>query len=244
MYDLDDNRKKILVVDDEDRIRQLLKMYLQRENYIVEEASTGNEAYQKIIDNTYDLVLLDIMLPEMDGWEICKKVRDIKSVPIIFLTARGEEENRIHGFEIGGDDYIVKPFSPREVVMRAKAMLKRASTTSYLETETKVANVIVFPDILINHDAHTVEIAGHEVSLTPKEYDLLHYMAQKPDKVFSREELLKEVWNYDFFGDLRTVDTHVKRLREKIGAISETAEQSIATVWGVGYKFKPIKSDE
>ncbi|OEF98502.1 response regulator transcription factor [Desulfuribacillus alkaliarsenatis] len=233
--------KKILIVDDEDRIRQLLKLYLEREGFIIEEADEGLTAYNKILNGNYDLVLLDIMLPGMDGWEICQKVRETMTLPIVLLTAKGEEENRIHGFELGADDYVVKPFSPREVVMRVKALLKRSSATAYLETGNQSANVLIFPDIIIDHDAHAVQVNGQEVSLTPKEYDLLYYIARKPDKVFSREELLKEVWNYDFFGDLRTVDTHVKRLREKLGKISPDAEQRIATVWGVGYKFKPGK---
>lgn len=233
--------KRILVVDDEDRIRQLLKLYLEREGYSIDEAEDGITAYEKIQKEDYDLVLLDIMLPGMDGWEICQKTRQTKTVPIILLTAKGEEENRIQGFEIGADDYVVKPFSPREIVMRVKALLKRSSATAYLATDTNSSNVLVFPDIIIDHDAHSVHVNGQEVNLTPKEYDLLYYIARKPEKVFSREELLKEVWNYDFFGDLRTVDTHVKRLREKVGNISPEAEQRIATVWGVGYKFKAGK---
>ncbi|OEH85723.1 DNA-binding response regulator [Desulfuribacillus stibiiarsenatis] len=232
---------KILIVDDEDRIRKLLRMYLEREGYEIDEAEDGTTGYDKIIGNEYDLILLDIMLPGMDGWEICQKVRKHKSVPIIMLTAKGEEENRIQGFEIGADDYVVKPFSPREVIMRVKALLKRSSATAYLAGDTQSSNVLIFSNIIIDHDAHLVQIDNQEVSLTPKEYDLLYYLAKKPEKVFSREELLKEVWNYDFFGDLRTVDTHVKRLREKIGNISPEAEQRIATVWGVGYKFKAGK---
>lgn len=233
--------EKILVVDDEDRIRTLLRLYLEREGYEVDEAEEGSGAYEKICNQEYDLLILDIMLPGMDGWEICAKVRKEKTLPIILLTAKGEEENRIQGFELGADDYVVKPFSPREVVMRVKALLKRSSATAYLQTDNQSSNVLIFPDIIIDDDAHSVHIDGHEVGLTPKEYDLLFYMAKKPEKVFSREELLKEVWEYDFFGDLRTVDTHVKRLREKIGRVSTEAEQRIATVWGVGYKFKPGK---
>jgi len=233
--------EKILVVDDEDRIRTLLRLYLEREGYEVDEAEEGNDAYEKICNRDYDLLILDIMLPGMDGWEICTKVRKEKTLPIILLTAKGEEENRIQGFELGADDYVVKPFSPREVVMRVKALLKRSSATAYLQADNQSSNVLIFPNIIIDDDAHSVHIDGQEVNLTPKEYDLLHYIAKKPEKVFSREELLKEVWEYDFFGDLRTVDTHVKRLREKIGKASAEAEQSIATVWGVGYKFKPGK---
>ncbi|EFV77635.1 hypothetical protein HMPREF1013_02136 [Bacillus sp. 2_A_57_CT2] len=159
---------------------------------------------------------------------------------MIMLTAKGEEVNRVQGFEVGTDDYIVKPFSPREVVLRVKALLRRSSKTTYLQTETTAKDVIVFPHLTIDNDAHKVLADGKEVSLTPKEYELLYFLAKAPDKVFDREQLLKEVWHYEFFGDLRTVDTHVKRLREKLNKVSEQAARMIVTVWGVGYKFEVI----
>lgn len=229
---------RILLVDDEDRIRKILRLYLEKEGYEVEEADDGNLGYTKIMNNDYDLVLLDIMLPGMDGWEICQKARRTKDVPIIMLTARGEEENRIQGFEKGADDYIVKPFSPKEVIMRVKAMLKRTQRQDDRDARIEEDDILERGDLVINHEAHTVTIAGQELAITPKEFDLLYFMASSPNKVFSREELLKEVWNYEYFGDLRTVDTHVKRLREKLSSISEDVEKQIATVWGVGYKFK------
>ncbi|MCO7176628.1 response regulator transcription factor [Sporolactobacillus kofuensis] len=235
---MEEQKSTILVVDDEERIRKLVKMYLERENYSIDEAGDGETALQMALDKDYDLILLDLMLPGMDGVEVCEKLRESKATPVIMLTAKGEEANRVQGFEVGTDDYIVKPFSPREVVLRVKALLRRSSKTKFLETETTTKNVIVFPHLIIDHDAHRVKVDQMEVNLTPKEYELLYYLAQNPDKVFSREQLLKDVWNYEFFGDLRTVDTHVKRLREKLNHVSEEAAEMIVTVWGVGYKIE------
>ncbi|MBT2686941.1 response regulator transcription factor [Bacillus sp. ISL-47] len=235
-----ENEVKILVVDDEERIRRLLKMYLERENYTIDEAEDGNQALSKALANDYDVILLDLMMPGKDGLEVCKDLREKKATPVIMLTAKGEEVNRVQGFEVGTDDYIVKPFSPREVVLRVKALLRRSSKTTYLQTETTAKDVIVFPHLTIDNDAHRVLADGKEVSLTPKEYELLYFLAKAPDKVFDREQLLKEVWHYEFFGDLRTVDTHVKRLREKLNKVSEQAARMIVTVWGVGYKFEVI----
>ncbi|MGE7764709.1 response regulator [Peribacillus sp. NPDC096540] len=234
------NAIKVLVVDDEERIRRLLKMYLEREEYIIDEAENGDVALSKALENDYDLILLDIMMPGKDGIEVCRELREKKATPIIMLTAKGEEVNRVQGFEVGTDDYIVKPFSPREVVLRVKALLRRSSSTSYMQTETTTKDVIVFSHLTIDNDAHRVLADDKEVSLTPKEYELLYFLAKSPDKVFDREQLLKEVWHYEFFGDLRTVDTHVKRLREKLNRISENAAKMIVTVWGVGYKFEVI----
>ncbi|MGE7601391.1 response regulator [Peribacillus sp. NPDC097675] len=234
------NAIKILVVDDEERIRRLLKMYLEREEYIIDEAENGEVALTKALENDYDLILLDIMMPGKDGIEVCRELREKKTTPIIMLTAKGEEVNRVQGFEVGTDDYIVKPFSPREVVLRVKALLRRSSNANYMQTETSAKDVIVFSHLTIDNDAHRVLADGKDVSLTPKEYELLYFLAKSPDKVFDREQLLKEVWHYEFFGDLRTVDTHVKRLREKLNRISENAAKMIVTVWGVGYKFEVI----
>ncbi|WP_305077821.1 response regulator transcription factor [Pseudalkalibacillus hwajinpoensis] len=232
---------RILVVDDEERIRKLLRMYLERENYEIEEAENGEQALEMAIEDEFDLILLDLMLPGMDGIEVCQQMREQKATPVIMLTAKGEEANRVQGFEVGADDYITKPFSPREVVLRVKALLRRSSTTKFLQTETTTKNVIVFPHLTIDHDAHRVLAEEQIINLTPKEYELLYYLAKAPDKVFSREELLKDVWNYEFFGDLRTVDTHVKRLREKLNKVSPKAAAMISTVWGVGYKFEAVK---
>ncbi|MFJ8261354.1 response regulator transcription factor [Rummeliibacillus sp. NPDC094406] len=230
----------ILVVDDEDRIRRLLKMYLEREGYEVEEAENGEQAVEKALVNDYHCILLDIMMPEKDGLEACEEIRNQKTTPIILLTAKGEEANRVQGFESGADDYIVKPFSPREVVLRVKAILRRSAAFSPISVSSSSKDLVVFPHLTIDHDAHRVSADGVEVNLTPKEYELLYFLAKAPDKVFDREQLLKEVWHYDFFGDLRTVDTHVKRLREKLNRVSENAAKMIVTVWGVGYKFEVV----
>jgi two-component system, OmpR family, response regulator ResD len=235
-----DKQIKILVVDDEERIRRLLKMYLEREEYVIEESDNGGDALKKALENDYDLILLDLMLPGKDGVEVCREIREKKATPIIMLTAKGEEANRVQGFEAGTDDYIVKPFSPREVVLRVKALLRRAANMTYVQTDTTAKDVLVFPHLTIDNDAHRVTADGKEVSLTPKEYELLLFLAKSPDKVFDREQLLKEVWHYEFFGDLRTVDTHIKRLREKLNKVSPAAAKMIVTVWGVGYKFEVV----
>lgn len=229
---------KILIVDDEERIRRLLKMYLEKENFVIDEAADGITALDKALTTDYDCIILDLMMPGKDGVEVCKELREKKATPVIMLTAKGEEANRVQGFEVGADDYVVKPFSPREVVLRVKALLRRASTTSYLHTNASAKDMIVYPHLVIDNDAHRVTADGKEVNLTPKEYELLYFLAKTPDKVFDREHLLKEVWHYEFFGDLRTVDTHVKRLREKLNKVSEKAAKMIVTVWGVGYKFE------
>jgi two-component system response regulator ResD len=231
---------KLLVVEDEERIRRLLKMYLEREGYEVEEAENGEVALQLALEFEYNCILLDIMMPEKDGIEVMTELRMHKETPIILLTAKGEEANRVEGFELGADDYIVKPFSPREVVLRVKALLKRSTAFAPSQGTSISKEIVVFPHLTIDHDAHRVTADGVEVGLTPKEYELLYFLAKAPDKVFDREQLLKEVWHYDFFGDLRTVDTHVKRLREKLNRVSEKSAKMIVTVWGVGYKFEVI----
>ncbi|WCN36792.1 response regulator [Aneurinibacillus uraniidurans] len=236
-----EQQAKVLVVDDEERIRRLLRMYLERENFVIEEAEDGETALNMALTNDYDVILLDLMLPGIDGIEVCLRLREQKATPVIMLTAKGEEANRVQGFESGADDYVVKPFSPREVVYRVKALLRRSSATAFLTTPNSSNNVLVFPELSIDHDAHRVLVSGEEVSLTPKEYELLYYLARNPDRVFSREDLLKDVWHYEFFGDLRTVDTHIKRLREKLNRISPVAANMIATVWGIGYKLEVPK---
>jgi two-component system response regulator ResD len=234
-----EEKVKLLVVDDEERIRRLLNMYLTREGYEVEEAVDGAEALEKAIVNNYDCILLDLMMPEKDGLEVLEELREKKIMtPVMMLTAKGEESDRVTGFESGADDYIVKPFSPREVVLRVKAILRRSVTFPGATSSSTSKDLVVFPQLTIDHDAHRVTADGEEVGLTPKEYELLYFLAKSPDKVFDREQLLKEVWHYEFFGDLRTVDTHVKRLREKLNRVSEQAAKMIVTVWGVGYKFE------
>ncbi|MBO1003080.1 response regulator transcription factor [Pseudogracilibacillus auburnensis] len=233
-----DKGKRILVVDDEDRIRRLIRMYLERDDFVVEEAENGRQALDMALENDYDVILLDIMMPEMDGIEVCEELRKEKMTPVIMLTAKGEESNRVQGFEVGADDYIVKPFSPREVVLRVKAVLRRTSNSALNDSSSHSNNLIVFPHLTIDLDAYRVTSNDQEISLTPKEYELLVFLAQSPDKVYKREDLLKEVWQYEFFGDLRTVDTHVKRLREKLTNVSKEAAKMIVTVWGIGYKLE------
>lgn len=212
-------------------------MYLERDDFIVEEAENGKQALEMALEDDYDAILLDIMMPEMDGIEVCEELRKEKMTPVIMLTAKGEESNRVQGFEVGADDYIVKPFSPREVVLRVKAVLRRTNS-SQLDSSVQANNLIVFPHLTIDLDAYRVTSGGQEIQLTPKEYELLVFLAKTPDKVYKREELLKEVWQYEFFGDLRTVDTHVKRLREKLSSVSKDAAKMIVTVWGIGYKLE------
>ncbi|BCU52361.1 DNA-binding response regulator [Staphylococcus auricularis] len=234
---------QILVVDDEDRIRRLLKLYLERESFEIHEAKDGKEALDMALERDYDCILLDLMLPELDGISVASKLRVQKDTPIIMLTAKGEETNRVKGFETGADDYIVKPFSPREVVLRVKALLRRTQVVSTEQSEPHARDLIEFPHLTIDNDAHRVLADEETVNLTPKEYELLIFLAKTPNKVFDREQLLKEVWHYEFYGDLRTVDTHVKRLREKLNRVSEDAAQMIQTVWGVGYKFEVPTND-
>lgn len=233
--------KKLLVVDDEDRIRRLLRMYLQKEDYQIDEAEDGEQALEMALKTDYDLILLDLMMPKKDGIEVARELREEKETPIMMLTAKGEEVSRIEGFEVGADDYIVKPFSPREIVLRVAAILKR---TEAMNAEKESSEIIKMPNLEIDNQAHRVLAGGKQINLTPKEYDLLLYLAKSPDQIFGRELLLKEVWKYEFFGDLRTVDTHIKRLREKLSKNSVEAAKMIETVWGLGYKFSSYPSTD
>lgn len=225
---------RILVVDDEKRIVDLVRLYLEKEGFAVDEAFSGEQALDMISKITYDLIILDLMLPIIDGWTVCKELRKKYDMPVIMLTARGEEFDKVLGFELGADDYVVKPFSPRELTARVKALLRRMAPKEDGEADT-----LVFPDLLIDPAARTVKAGEKEVTLTPKEFDLLYFMAKNKDRVFKREKLLEEVWGYDFYGSLRTVDTHVKQLREKLGR--SKAASYINTIWGIGYKFEVEK---
>lgn len=177
-----DEDVKILVVDDEERIRRLLRMYLERENYMIDEAEDGDTALKMALEKDYSCILLDIMMPGKDGIEVCQELHEKKMTPVIMLTAKGEEANRVEGFEVGADDYIVKPFSPREVVLRVKALLRRSLQTGFLSADTKAKDIVVFPHITIDNDAHRVTADGKEVNLTPKEYELLYFLAKSPDR--------------------------------------------------------------
>ena len=222
---------KVLVVDDEEAVRELIELYLTKEGYEVIHARDGREALRLNGEQHPDLVILDLMLPGLDGWDVCRQIRTGSRVPIIMLTARGEEVDRVVGLEIGADDYVVKPFSPRELVARVKAVLRRGSA---LGEENEVLS---FPDLRIDRVRHRVEVTGEEVHLTPTEFRLLWCLAGRPGRVFSRAELLDRIWGYDSESDARTVDVHVKRLRQKTRA-AESHSFSITTVWGLGYKFE------
>lgn len=227
-----EQEERILVVDDEERIRRLLRMYLEKEGYIIDEAEDGDTALKMATENDYTLIVLDVMLPGMDGIEVCSRLRQVKATPVILLTAKGEETNRVHGFEAGADDYVVKPFSPRELVARVKAVLRRQGAKDNHADEP-----IVHPGLVINPMERTVLLDGQPIRLTPKEFDLLALLAAYPGKVFPRERLLQRVWGHDYWGDERTIDVHITRLREKLGRNSG-AREYISTVWGIGYKFE------
>ena len=219
---------KILVVDDEARMRKLVKDFLSRENYIVKEAGDGEEAIDIFFeDNDIDLVILDVMMPKMDGWEVCKEIRQFSKVPIIMLTAKGEESDELLGFELGVDEYISKPFSPKILVARVDAILRRTNNIDDNE-------LITAGEIEINQAAHTVKVKGKTIELSFKEFELLEYFIKNKGIALSRENILNNVWNYDYFGDARTIDTHVKKLRAKLG----DAGDYIHTIWGMGYKFE------
>lgn len=224
-------RKNILLADDEATIREVVSKYLNREGYSVEQAEDGAEAMELFRKKNWDLVILDIMMPKTDGIKVCQEIRKTSQVPVVMLTALNDEIDRIVGLEIGADDYVGKPFSPRELVARIKAILRRTTTVPSSDK-----TVIEYPGITINLLTRTVTAHGQEVYLTPKEFDLLALMARNADQVFTRELLLEEIWGMDYYGDLRTVDTHIKRLREKFKSLG--IPTYINTVWGVGYKFE------
>ncbi len=228
-------KKTILVVDDEKNIRDLLKFNFENEGYDVVVAKDGKEALEKVKESI-DLVVLDLMLPEIDGLNVCKKIRNdekLGDLPIIMLTAKSEDIDRIIGLELGADDYVTKPFNTRELIARVKALLRRISMSTNFEKEKP--EVINLNDIIINVKNYTIKKQGENIAVTPKEFDLLVYLITNNDEVFSRDKLLKEIWGYEFSGDTRTVDVHVRRLRKKIG------ENYIKTVRGVGYKFEKVE---
>ncbi|MEW6066106.1 transcriptional regulator [Desulforamulus profundi] len=222
---------RILLVDDEERIREMIREYTSLEGYDIDEASDGIEAINLFKQQKYSLVILDVMMPKMDGWSVCREIRKTSQVPVIMLTARGEEYDKLFGFELGVDDYIVKPFSPKELLARMKAIIRRGSSAA---ENTAKGDRISFEGLVIEFNSRNVYVDGNKVNLTPKEYELLNFFVQNPNRVFSREQLLNSVWGYDFAGDNRTVDTHVKMLRESLADY----RKFIVTVWGTGYKFE------
>ncbi|GLG05212.1 DNA-binding response regulator [Sellimonas catena] len=223
---------KILVVDDESRMRKLVRDFLERAGFQVLEAGDGMDALDVFYDNQdIGLIILDVMMPKMDGWEVCREIRKESKVPIIMLTARGEERDELNGFELGVDEYISKPFSPKILVARVNALLRRTSGLAMDQT-------VSAGGIEIDKAAHIVKIDGNPVDLSFKEFELLTYFMENQGIALSREKILNNVWNYDYFGDARTIDTHVKKLRNKLGDKGEY----IRTIWGMGYKFEVAKS--
>ena len=226
--------KKALVVEDDPNIAELISLYLEKDGFTVRTAGDGNTglAEAKIFDPS--IVLLDIMLPGMDGWAVCKAIRAFSTVPIIFLTAKGETYDKVSGLEMGADDYITKPFEPTELVARVHAVLRRKDPEG-----EKNEKKLVFDKLVINLDSYELIVDGKRVEAPPKEMELLYHLAASPNHVYTRNQLLDEVWGFDYFGDSRTVDVHIKRLREKLEGVSD--KWSLKTVWGVGYKFETIE---
>lgn len=221
--------KKILIVEDEANIRELLRLYLEREGYTVLEAENGVEGIKKSKSDKPDMLLLDVMMPVMDGWAVCREIRAESDVPIIMLTAKGETADRVSGLEMGADDYIVKPLEMPEVIARVRAVFRRMAPDDAPEK-------LSFDNLVIDKQAYDLVIKGKRVDAPPKEIELLYFLASSPNRVFTRAQLLDDVWGFDYFGDTRTVDVHVKRLREKLEGVSDKWE--LKTVWGVGYKFE------
>ena len=229
---------KILIADDNKQITSILEEYSKKEGYTAKVVYDGLSALESFKELHPDVVLLDVMMPNMDGFEVCREIRKISNVPIIMITARGEDFEKIMGLDIGADDYIVKPFSPMEVMARIRAVLRRLSTP-----EKKSENIFLFSNLKINLDDYSVYIDETLIPLTKKEIELLWTLATNKNKVFSRDNLLNSLWGYDYYGDSRTVDSHIKRLRSKLEA-KEHKEWDIKTIWGVGYKFEEINIDE
>ena len=223
---------KRLVVDDEFRIRQIIRKYAEFEGYGVEEAVDGMQAIEICRKNQFDLIIMDVMMPELDGFSACREIRKFCDTPIIMLSARGEEYDKIHGFELGSDDYVVKPFSPKELMMRVGAVIKRSNSSSKQENTER--DVFTYNGLEVDFTARIVKIDGKRVEMTPKEYDLFFYMVRNKGIALTREKLISEVWGYDFFGDERTLDTHIKLLRKSLGEYSKC----IVTLRGVGYRFE------
>ncbi len=220
---------RIMVVDDDLNIGELLRLYLEKEGYAVTVFAEGTEALKAFQDGIFDLALLDIMLPVMDGYQILREIRKTSNIPVMMLTAKGETFDKVLGLELGADDYVVKPFEIKEVLARVKALLRRAEPK-------KNDSALAYPELEININNYELKVHGKVMDIPPKELELLYFMASHPNQVFTREQILDKVWGFDFFGESRTVDVHIKRLREKLDGISDAWQ--IKTVWSVGYKFE------
>lgn len=221
---------KILVVDDDSNICELLRLYLEKEKFTVVTAADGQQALEVFDSEQPDLMLLDVMMPRLDGWQVCREIRKKSQCPIIMVTAKGELFDRVLGLELGADDYIVKPFEAKEVIARIRAVLRRSGIH-----ERHQSRVVEYDGLSINMDTFELKVRGKVVDTPPKEMELIYHLASNPNRVFTRDQLLDEVWGFDYYGDSRTVDVHVKRLREKLDGVSE--QWNLKTVWGVGYKF-------
>ena len=227
----------LLIVDDEEMIRKLIRKYAEFEGYNVTEAADGMEAVILCREKSFDLIIMDIMMPELDGFSACREIRKNSQIPIIMLSARGEEYDKINGFGLGIDDYVVKPFSPKELMMRVSAVLRRVSRTEEQKQTENRNEIFVFEDLTVNFTARTVHIDKVRIDMSPKEYDLLFYMIRNKNIALTREKLITNVWGYDFYGDDRTLDTHIKLLRKSLGRYANL----IVTLRGVGYRFETVK---
>ena len=223
---------KILVADDDRNICELLKLYLEKEDYSVVLAGNGEEALARFDEENPDLILLDVMMPKLDGWQVCRELRKKSECPIIMITAKGETFDKVLGLELGADDYVVKPFEPKEIIARIKAVMRRTGKAS-AETDKKEVS---YDKLTVNMTKYELKVDGKVVDTPPKELELLFHLASNPNRVYTRDQLLDEVWGFEYYGDSRTVDVHIKRLREKLEGVSD--KWSLKTVWGVGYKFE------
>ena len=227
-------KQKILIADDDANIAELISLYLEKEGFETRKAENGRIALDILKNFQADLLILDIMMPEMDGYEVCRTVRKDSQIPIIMLTAKGETFDKVLGLELGADDYMVKPFDTKELVARVKAVLRRSQVT-----EASTGKRISYTDLTINLSNYSVTFKDHEIEMPPKELELLFFLSSHPNQVFTREQLLNQIWGYEYYGDTRTVDVHIKRIREKLDQGDESQYNwSIKTVWGVGYKFE------
>lgn len=227
---------KILIADDDKNICELLKMYLEKEDYEVVTAGNGEEAITKFDSENPDLILLDVMMPKLDGWQVCRELRKKSECPIIMITAKGETFDKVLGLELGADDYVVKPFEPKEIIARIKAVMRRTGKASS-DTDKKEVS---YDKLTVNMTKYELKVDGKVIDTPPKELELLFHLASNPNRVYTRDQLLDEVWGFEYYGDSRTVDVHIKRLREKLEGVSD--KWSLKTVWGVGYKFE-VKDD-
>ena len=228
---------KMLIVDDEEKIRAVVREYAEFEEFEVTEARDGMEAVALCRENDYDIIIMDVMMPRLDGYSACKEIRKQKDVPIIMLSAKGETFDKVLGLELGADDYIIKPFDAKELVARVRAVLRRFKVRQ--PSAPSGEKSVSYPDLTINLTNYSVTYMGKQVDMPPKELELLYFLASSPNQVFTREQLLDHIWGYEYIGDTRTVDVHIKRLREKI---KDHPNWSISTVWGIGYKFE-VKSE-